>query len=84
METENCGQEPDGTGREQAPQRMLYSNPGEGLAAIKGTTAAPRIGPSGHSESPVGSSPGKGGHCATLGDAGRPASPLGSCRADLG
>ena len=84
IETENCGREPDGTGHEQAPPRMLYSNPDESLAAIKATATAHRIGPSGHRESPVGGSPGKGGHCTTLGDAGRPASLLGSCRADLG
>ena len=83
IETENCGREPDGTGREQAPPRVLYSNPGESLVSIKASATAPRIGLSGPRESPVGGSPGKGGHCATLGDAGRPASPLGSCRADL-
>ena len=70
IETENCSREADGTGLEQAPPRMLYSNPDESLAANKATPTAPRIGSSGHRESPVGGSPGKGGHCATLGDAG--------------
>ena len=84
LETENCSREADGTGPEQAPPRMPYLNPDKGMAAIKATATAPRIGPSGHRESPVGGSPGKRRHCATLGDAGRPASPLESCRADLG
>ena len=65
IKTENCGREADGTGPEQAPPRMLYSNPDENPAVIKATATAPRIGPSGHRESPVGGSPGKGGHCYT-------------------